>query len=94
MEVLRGTSVLHAKELGENAVRIVERSWSDMEAADYTIVVSRTGALLCFRLARVTNESLWGHRKDNFTAIWSVPFMPRHPRTHGVELQELRRMFP
>ena len=43
LEVLRGTSVLHAKELGENAVRIVERSWSDMEAADYTIVVSRTG---------------------------------------------------
>ena len=43
LEVLRGTSVLHAKELGENAVRIVERSWSDMEAADYTIVVSCTG---------------------------------------------------
>ena len=43
LEVLRGTSILHAKELGENAVRIVERSWSDMEAADYTIVVSRTG---------------------------------------------------
>ena len=43
LEVLRGTSVLHAKELGENAVRIVERSWSGVEAADYTIVVSRTG---------------------------------------------------
>ena len=43
LEVLRGTSILHAKELGENAVRIVERLWSDMEAADYTIVVSRTG---------------------------------------------------
>ena len=43
LEVLHGTSVLHAKELGENAVRIVERSWSGVEAADYTIVVSRTG---------------------------------------------------
>ena len=46
LEVLRGTSVLHAKELGENAVRIVERSWSGVEAADYTIVVSRTGPLV------------------------------------------------
>ena len=43
VDVLRGTSVLHAKELGENAVRIVERLWSDMVPADYTIVVSRTG---------------------------------------------------
>ena len=40
LEVSHGTSVLDAKELGENAVRIVEGSWSDMEAADYTIVVS------------------------------------------------------
>ena len=43
LEVSHGTSVLDAKELGENAVRIVEGSWSDMEAADYTIVVSHTG---------------------------------------------------
>ena len=43
LEVLRGTSVFHAKELGENAVRIVERLWSDKAPADYTIVVSRTG---------------------------------------------------
>ena len=43
LEVSHGTSVLDAKELGENAVRIVEESWSDMETADYTIVVSHTG---------------------------------------------------
>ena len=43
VDVLHGTSVLHAMELGENAVRIVERLWSDMVPADYTIVVSRTG---------------------------------------------------
>ncbi len=43
LEVLRETSVLQAKELGENAVRIVERLWSEMVPADYTIVVTRTG---------------------------------------------------
>ena len=43
LEVSHGTSVLRAKELGENAVRIIERLWSDMEPADYTITVSRTG---------------------------------------------------
>lgn len=43
LEVLRGTSVFHAKELGEDAVRIVERLWSDKAPADYTIVVYRTG---------------------------------------------------
>ena len=36
------------KELGENAVRIIERLWSDMEPADYTITVSRTRASCTF----------------------------------------------
>ena len=44
LEVARGTSVLRAKELGQNAVRIIERLWSDMEPADYTITVSHTGS--------------------------------------------------
>ena len=43
LEVSHGTSVLHAMELGENAARIVERLWSVMVPADYTIVVSHTG---------------------------------------------------